>query len=118
MDAKWPGAIQLGPIEAIDEAELWRRACLEFSRVFLWLASGVFPCQDLSGLNSGWLGMKGKRSRFLSQMLRIIEGGQRFFEGRPVRVALMAENVASLDEEQLILINEMIGEGPFSDLRW
>ena len=57
-----------------------------------------FPCQDLSGLNSGRLGMKGKRSSLLSEMLRIIEGGQRFFEGQPVRVARMAENVASMDE--------------------
>ena len=38
--------------------------------------------------------MKGKRSSLLSEMLRIIEGGHRFFEGRPVRVAHMAEKVA------------------------
>ena len=77
----------VGSIEAIDEAELWRRARFEFPQVILWFASAGFPFQDLSGLNSGRLGMKGKRSSFLSEMLRIMEGGQRFFEGRPVRDA-------------------------------
>ena len=44
VEGQWPGAIQLGPVETIDETEVWRYLSLKHPLVYLWLAGGGFPC--------------------------------------------------------------------------
>ena len=76
VDAQWPGTLHLGTVEEIDETEVWRRLSFEFPRVFVWLAGGGFPCQDLSGLNVMRLGMAGSPSSLLTEMLRVLNGSK------------------------------------------
>ena len=122
VESQWPGTLQLGSVEEIDERTVWKELYLKFPLILLWLTGGGFPCQDVSGLHATRKGMDGKRSSLLTEMLRVIEGGRRFFAGRPVRIAAFGENVSSMDDSDLGRINDEIGLIPVDacagDVSW
>ena len=70
VDSAWPGIRHLGDVRKVSRRTWWKMM-QENPRVWLWLISGGFPCQDLSQLNALREGLDGARSSLLWEMLRI-----------------------------------------------
>lgn len=68
---RWPGIIELGDVEQIGEEVISNLSRSVGYKIDLVLLTAGSPCQDLSSLLAGGLGLEGSRSRLFFEIPRI-----------------------------------------------
>lgn len=116
---RWPGVIELGRVESIDEKVVEALVNALGFKVDIFLISAGSPCQDLTVLLAGRAGLAGSRSKLFFEIPRIYELCRaRFGE----KVVFMVENVFSMSGESRSEFSRVLGVPPVlieaSDLSW
>ena len=93
---RWPGVIELGSITAITPDQINRLAGTFSAAVDLVIIGAGSPCQDLSGLLAGGLGLEGPRSKLFFEIPRVVS---LFKEAFQCAVHYFVENVFSMTPE-------------------
>eukprot|EP00438_Fugacium_kawagutii_P028805 Skav222861 [mRNA] locus=scaffold2201:87314:93953:- [translate_table: standard] len=106
---RWPGVLELGSIETIDEEVIRRLAQSVGYRVDLVLAGGGSPCQDLSALLANRQGLAGSRSKLFFKMPKIFNLLAKHF-GCPVYS--FVENVFSMTADNRRQFSETLNCKP------
>jgi site-specific DNA-cytosine methylase len=70
---RWPGVIELGSVTSIDNSAVSKLAAVYDTLIDFVLVGAGSPCQDLSGLRAGGLGLEGENSKLFFEVPRIIE---------------------------------------------
>lgn len=76
---RWPGVIELGNVEKINQGDLDNLSKSCGHAVDLVLVGGGSPCQDLSALLANRQGLQGARSKLFFEMPRIFKGLRKAF---------------------------------------
>lgn len=106
---RWPGIIELGNVENIDEKMIIALAHGLGYQVDVVLLTAGSPCQDLSALLAGGLGLDGPRSKLFFHIPRILKLLQQHFV---CPVHSFVENVFSMTQENRERFSEALGCKP------
>ena len=93
---RWPGVIELGNVEKINQGDLDNLSKSCGHAVDLVLVGGGSPCQDLSALLANRQGLQGARSKLFFEMPRIFKGLRKAFN---CPVHSFVENVFSMTKD-------------------
>ena len=111
VESRFPSTRFVTDIVLVDEAEVKEWACL-FSQASLVLLGSGAPCQGVSQLNAQRKGaLRDSRSALFQHVPRVKALVQKFFPW--ARVASLAENVASMDEQDRKVMTEAFGDTPW-----
>jgi site-specific DNA-cytosine methylase len=111
VESRFPSTRFVTDIVLVDEAEVKEWACLLSQASLVLLGSGA-PCQGVSQLNAQWKGaLRDSRSALFQHVPRVKALVQKFFPW--ARVASLAENVASMDEQDRKVMTEAFGDTPW-----
>lgn len=102
---RWPGIIELGNVEDINEKLIIALVHGLGYQVDVVLLTAGSPCQDLSALLAGGLGLDGPRSKLFFHIPRILKLLQKHF-GCPVHS--FVENVFSMTQENRCRFSEAL----------
>ena len=106
---RWPGVIELGSICDISGDKISRLAGTYAAAVDLVLIGAGSPCQDLSALLAGGLGLEGPRSKLFFEIPRVVDLFKTHFN---CPVHYFVENVFSMTPENRQKFSEVLGITP------
>ena len=106
---RWPGVIELGKVECIDEKVINSLVVSLGFEIDLFLISAGSPCQDLTVLLAGRTGLQGQRSKLFFEIPRIRDLCVARFPGK---VACMVENVFSMTPEARAQFSQVLKVEP------
>ena len=111
VSRRWPSAKILRDVRAIarSDAQEWARDFYTVDEVHIW---GGFPCRDLSSARAGRMNLQGSESGLFFEFIRIWNLVAEEFPAR-VKVKVVAENVASMDESASQEISEWMQCQPY-----
>eukprot|EP00435_Cladocopium_sp_Y103_P015762 s1497_g3.t2 len=116
---RWPGAVELGKVEAIDDKVITSLVNSIGYEVDCLLITAGSPCQDLTVLLANRTSLEGSRSKLFFEIPRIHGVCEERFPGK---VALMVENVFSMTSAAREKFSEALGIKPVlvqaSDISW
>ena len=102
---RWPGIIELGNVENIDEKMIIALAHGLGYQVDVVLLTAGSPCQDLSALLAGGLGLEGPRSKLFFHIPRILKLLKKHFS---CPVHSFVENVFSMTQDNRVRFTETL----------
>ena len=111
VESNFPDCEHLDDVTKIDKQQVQRWA-LKFSNVCLVVIGAGPPCQGVSGLNSDRKGaLKDQRSRLFKEVPRVV--GLFKAEFPWAQVQSLTENVASMDYQDCMAMNQEFGMEPW-----
>ncbi|CAK0821597.1 unnamed protein product, partial [Prorocentrum cordatum] len=97
LRSRWPGLIELGPVEEIHDRQLEALAMFQ-DRIVAVVVEGGSPCQDTSGVNADRQGAHGARSGLFKRIPKVVSALALVMK---VPVHWLVENVLSMGAESL-----------------
>ena len=111
VESNFPDCEHLDDVTKIDKQQVQRWA-LKFSNVCLVVIGAGPPCQGVSGLNSDRKGaLKDQRSGLFKEVPRVVELFKAEFPW--AQVQSLTENVASMDYQDCMAMNQEFGMEPW-----
>ncbi|CAK0900771.1 unnamed protein product [Prorocentrum cordatum] len=110
LRSRWPGLIELGPVEEIHDRQLEARAMFQ-DRIVAVVVAGGSPCQDTSGVNADRQGAHGARSGLFKRIPKVVSALALVMK---VPVHWLVENVLSMSAESLHEFSRILQTRPIS----
>lgn len=115
----WPDVVHCSDIKSVD-ADMVMRWRNMFPYVRELVVGGGFPCQDLSSLNVWGLGVQGRNSSLVLELIGVLKLVRNHW--KEVRAWPFRENVASAKKVEICKVNKIFGIVPVladaSEVTW
>ncbi|CAK0851959.1 unnamed protein product, partial [Prorocentrum cordatum] len=110
LRSRWPGLIELGPVEEIHDRQLEALAMFQ-DRIVAVVVAGGSPCQDASGVNADRQGAHGARSGLFKRIPKVVSALALVMK---VPVHWLVGNVLSMSAESLQEFSRILQTRPIS----